>query len=448
MLKKYFGKKKLKEKKYGKRKVEDLQDSERVEIISKESIYVKLFELAPNFESKYVDHSSPLFWLNKIFMFANETGGTHDYEQAHGKLSGLNNNANIFIKMAKHFEGLAIEPYYEHEKNREENIALKENEWFYLHFDYRWFNASNLYCYFAWRTALRKVLVEDFESLPDDNREVLFLNKVSNDLYLYLYILELINQIGIKNPEEGYEIIHKHLRQLFGNIDNAKWYPEIEKNYALYYGLDDGTAYSKKIDNVITALKKQEIAKFIDICKERSSYDYLQSSFYSSEHGYLLFEVLPYVMNGIITYMEGKEIDFENLIVGKFIVRHWKPFSKFNFLDRDNAQPICHISSEYEESYSYLSGQWIEQIWWYHTTYTGAIIGYIIKVTEKMLREVYKYNSRITVNIDRLRKNPNSRGSEEEESIYKAFRETVYSFECQDYIRKIINTYVEKLEKK
>lgn len=441
MLKKLFsGRNYIKEKK---------EEKEKEVPIDKEHIYKKLFEIAPNFVCKLEHNSTHWLYTNGIrFMFANEKGGTGDYEEKYGKNKSNESNAEIFCQMARQFENLTIEPYYDNPEKQGEYLALKETKQYHSQLDYRWLSASDLFCYFTWRTALRKVLYENIESLPEDNKEIQYLSKVSNDIYLQLYLLEIINQIGIENPEEGYQIIHERLRQVFGNIDQVSSYKDIEKNYALYYGLNDGTEYSDKIDNVITALKKREITKFIDNCQESSTYDYLQSSFYSTEHGYLLFEVLPYVMSGIKKYMEEKNIDFENLLVGKFIHREWEPFSGYNYLERNIAQPVCQFNPEYEQSYSYTSGKWLEHYWWHHTTYTSAIIGYIIKMTEKILREMYKYNSRITVNMDRLRKNPDFRGDTEEDTLYKAFRELVYGSECQDCIRKIVKTYIENKVRK
>ncbi|WP_320121144.1 hypothetical protein [uncultured Sphaerochaeta sp.] len=80
------------------------------------------------------------------------------------------------------------------------------------------------------------------------------------------------------------------------------------------------------------------------------------------------------------------------------------------------------------------------------STYSSAIIGYIIKMTEKVLREIFRYNSRITVNIDRLRKNSGYRGEADEEKMYIAFRETIYTYEFQDYIRNIVRIYIKDKE--
>jgi len=415
--------------------------------MEKDIIYAELYKIAPNFVSKLEYHHSSLPIANGLrFMFANEKGGTGDFEEKYGKNIGHENNAEIFYKMAKHFENLTIEPYYEHPKRHGEHLALKETAQYYSQLDYRWLSASDLFCYFSWRTAIRKVLSEKIEDLPEDNKEILFLQKVSDDIYLQLYLQEIINLIGIKDPGEGYEIISEQLRQIFGNIDYVHRYIEIEKNFALYYGFDDGTKYTNKIDNVITKLEKGEITELINYCQKNSSYDYLQSSFYSTEHGYLIFEVLPYVLSGIKKYMLEKNIDISILLAGKLIEREWEPFSGYNFLEKNVANPICYFNPEYEETYSFESGEWIEHLWWHHSTYTSAIIGYIIKLTEKILREVFKYNSRITVNIDRLRKNPNYRGEADEETMYIAFRETIYTYECQNYIQKIVRTYIKEKE--
>ncbi|WP_251547825.1 TerB N-terminal domain-containing protein [Limosilactobacillus caecicola] len=89
--------------------------------------------------------------------------------------------------------------------------------------DYHAMNAHQLRTYFAWRTQLRH---GDFT--------------VSSTSYAYVYIYELLNNIGVQDPEEGYRKLLEFDQRYASNYGQRmqdylhRWL----QDYVLYYGLD------------------------------------------------------------------------------------------------------------------------------------------------------------------------------------------------------------------
>ena len=125
--------------------------------------------------------------------------------------------------------------------------------------------------YFSWRTKLRKGDVQ----------------KTSLS-FAFLYIYELINQIGVATPPEGYQKLTE-FRDTYGQLDNsilpylAKWMTD----YVVYYGLDAnllGNSPQVMFDRSITILdliREQDEAKVMYALKQLASKWLSRSKFYA-----------------------------------------------------------------------------------------------------------------------------------------------------------------------
>lgn len=126
--------------------------------------------------------------------------------------------------------------------------------------------------YFSWRTKLRSGDVQ----------------KTSLS-FAFLYIYELINQIGVQTPLEGYQKL-KDFRDAYGQLDDsilsylAKWMTD----YVVYYGLDANLlADSPQVifDRSLTVLeqiREQEEAKVIFALKQLAPKWLSRSRFYAA----------------------------------------------------------------------------------------------------------------------------------------------------------------------
>ena len=130
---------------------------------------------------------------------------------------------------------------------------------------------SELRGYFSWRSKLRKGNVQ----------------KVSLS-FAFLYIYELLNQIGVSDPLEGYQKLVA-FREDYGTLDDGilpylnRWLTD----YVVYYGLDANLlAVSKQVlhDQCITILdliREQEEAKVMHAVKVLAPKWLARSKFYS-----------------------------------------------------------------------------------------------------------------------------------------------------------------------
>ena len=138
---------------------------------------------------------------------------------------------------------------------------------------YRQMNPAQLRAYFTWRTRLRRGQYEPVSTS-----------------YAFVYIYELLNQIGVADPADGYEKLRQfHLH--YGTADPkiayylAIWMPD----YAVYYGLDPEsiteTEEERELAAAMSALKNAadcpEETLFSALCR-LSSYDIRRSRGYKA----------------------------------------------------------------------------------------------------------------------------------------------------------------------
>lgn len=89
--------------------------------------------------------------------------------------------------------------------------------------DYHSMNLHQLRTYFTWRTQLRQ---KDFT--------------VSSTAYVYVYLYELLNNIGVTSPEEGYKKLLEFQDKYADSYDQhmKDYLHQWLQDYVLYYGLD------------------------------------------------------------------------------------------------------------------------------------------------------------------------------------------------------------------
>lgn len=99
--------------------------------------------------------------------------------------------------------------------------------------------------YFSWRTKLRNGQMEKTQLS-----------------YAFLYLYELINQIGVSDPMDGYQKL-KAFRDTYGQLDDAvlPYLKQWLEDYVIYYGLDPALLADTprvKLDNCIAILDQVE----------------------------------------------------------------------------------------------------------------------------------------------------------------------------------------------
>lgn len=126
--------------------------------------------------------------------------------------------------------------------------------------------------YFSWRTRLRKGTVEK-----------------TSLTFAFLYIYELINQVGVDTPQEGYQKLMA-FRDVYSQLDDSilPYLSEWMTDYVVYYGLDANLlADSPRVlfDRSITILdmvQEQDAAKVMYALKQLAPKWLARSKFYAA----------------------------------------------------------------------------------------------------------------------------------------------------------------------
>lgn len=253
---------------------------------------------------------------------------------------------------------------------------------------YRDMSAKQLRTYFTWRGKVRRKNVEEI-SLS----------------YAYLYIYELINQIGVSSNEEGFLAL-KYFILDYSKFDRfvTKYYVKWLTEYAVYYGLPP--AY---LDNIYDSSAEKSVS-ILEKCGEYSD-DELYTAVVSLS-GYNP-ESSPFVRKNPDDYMRVVAAVFRSW--SDFCSRHRKKtlcerlfgikeefsytfFSDAVFFERKKHPDCCY---KINDSYVFTckDGKWK------CLKYIGAVkkskeLGNVIREIDRIMREKYSFGRPITQRID------------------------------------------------
>ena len=263
----------------------------------------------------------------------------------------------------------------------EETAEYKQYFPYYQMMGYR-----QLRTYFTWRTQVRKRIVER-TSLS----------------YAYLYLYELLNNIGVANSQDGLDkllFFWKVFREFEPSID--KYVTRWLKDYHIYYDLHQPFREFIK-ENDLTGYYP-ELADHqdrFDLFCSISKYDIRKSVFFTKDRETLIRECFDYTLNKLTMIFSDYGIELESIIFfpTKSLTR-WVPFREALFFPwmRQRDRKVVFSSKEV-----YVCS---ENQWFYQTAFTTEsgrqLAGYILKQMESVLRQAVKYKYKITAGIGML----------------------------------------------
>lgn len=275
--------------------------------------------------------------------------------------------AKIFYKQGMFMKD--FEDYYE------ESVPYSSYYPFYQMMGY-----EQLRTYFTWRTKVRKGIVEE-TSLS----------------YAFLYIYELLNNIGVDTPEAGLEklmLFWKEFRNYEQTVDKyvLKWL----KDYHVYYDMPQTFKEFIILNNL--GIHYPQIVNSgddFDLLCSVSKYDIRKSVFYTKDHVELINGCFYCVRDRIRQAFEEAGIDYDGSVFlpGKNMAV-WEPFKDALFFPWLRQRDRRVVLSESE---IYVCDQ---NSWKFSKVFTSEsgrkFLGYIMKQTEAVLREVTKCKYRIT----------------------------------------------------
>jgi hypothetical protein len=253
---------------------------------------------------------------------------------------------------------------------------------------YQLMTYEQLRTYFTWRTKVRSGIIES-TSLS----------------YAFVYVYELLNNIGIKDPVDGLDRLIS-FRQAYKIYDTAidKYLIKWLKDYHVYYQLPKSFKEficENKLESYYPDIARyeQELSCNFEYLSGLSKYNIRQSAFYDNTTSSLITECFEYVINRLKSIFADGGLELNNLIFqtsGK--KSGWTPFKGALFYPTLK-QPDKKIVLSNNELYICS-----HNIWYLSTVITTdsgrQLIGYILKQLEAVLRKATGYKYKLSASLN------------------------------------------------
>lgn len=286
-------------------------------------------------------------------------------------------NEYIFIKQGKFME--------EFTDGYKKNVPFQE-----YYPTYSSMSDEQLRTYFTWRTRIR-------------NGELL----QTSLSYIFVYIYELINNIGVKNPIEGIE----KLSWLLKNHSKLgyKIEPYLVEWIKDYYICNE---FSISFKEIVERYKLEEYYPTVVESADNNKYSFSRlrniskykienSKFYTAENEAHISNCFDKVISNLIPLLSLYGTDLDELISGEYkTITWWKPFR--NAIYRETKGKDKEVIVGNSEIYKLKDGQWLVRKLPYYSDAAEIILGYIIKKIESDLRVFSNYRYKLYPNIASL----------------------------------------------
>lgn len=242
--------------------------------------------------------------------------------------------------------------------------------------------------YFSWRTKFRKGQ-----------------NTPTIKSFIMLYANEIINNIGVTDPLEGYNIL-KALYQKYKAEDGTLGY-YLHKwlfGYVIYYNLDkkylsDYEFKSKPILQMLDNLQKYDKKAIIDTLRDAPVKWLNRSKFYTTHKEDMDYVICNVLMRMYVYYSKGNRRPFISQLFGNPIRQHCYLFSGAIFSD-----PLKRIEFRYDidpQTYFSFDQDYGSCMNYREVTEQGMRkLDQIIKTIDGMMREAYEYGHPLKIEIN------------------------------------------------
>jgi protein-tyrosine-phosphatase len=227
--------------------------------------------------------------------------------------------------------------------------------------------------------------------------------------YVFLYIYELLNNIGVNTPHDGLDKLLSFWAS-FQKHDSIidKYIIRWLKDYHIYYDLPETFKDFVEKHHLSTHYPKiTGTEDSFDLFCNISKYDIRKSVFFTGETSKLITDCFYFVLEKIRKVFEAAGIPFDDALFRPTKkVTTWKPFKDALFYPWLK-QPDRRVVLSYNEIYICRNNEWTFST--IITTEKGRqFIGYVMRQMESVLRKVTNYKFKISASIDMI--NPETLG--------------------------------------
>ena len=250
---------------------------------------------------------------------------------------------------------------------------------------YRDLDDNQLRSYFAWRTNVRKDVIEK-APLP----------------FVYIYIYELINCIGSDEPQECFARL-KSFCEVYRLIDDSisKYTDVWLCDIIVYYGLDSSLAddmedirYDKKLLSLINWENSSDDELF-EAINDLSSYRLEKSLYYSAAPDEFRTVLVRSFIRLSEFFRDKRKNSLCNKLFGNIVECSYNMFSSSIFYDRQ-ALRSCEYSFSEIHSYSCKSGKWKCRKFYGNRGRNGNL-GNLLRAVDSLLREKADFRYKISI---------------------------------------------------
>ncbi len=233
--------------------------------------------------------------------------------------------------------------------------------------------------YFSWRTKVRSGTIEPTATA-----------------FVFLYLYELLNQIGTKSPEDGFQQL-KTFGDAYRQLDDSvRLYLDIWQNdYIIYYRLDTAKLENTAellFDNALLVLlhpDKHSAKAVFDAMLQLSSYHMERSKFYKDypddvcQVTYLVFFALSDF------YQKNRKHDLCTHLFGRKINCAYQMFRSAVFFEQMSYRSFDYVLNEIHQ-YHCKDGLWMCEKY-YGSRSENKTLGTILKAIDFLMRKKYDY---------------------------------------------------------
>jgi len=287
--------------------------------------------------------------------------------------SAQQENARIFYK-----QGMFMKDFEDHYENATPFSSYFPN--------YQMMGYDQLRTYFSWRTEVRHGRVTD--------------TSVS---YAFLYCYELLNNIGVENPEEGLKqlmFFWNAFREYNDTLDKYMigWLKDYHIYYELFHSFRDFVMANGLRTHYPRLLNPNDS---FDLFCSVSKYDIRKSIFYNDDTVQLIRDCFDYILPILKERLEEGQICLDTyLFQPAKNLSVWMPFHNALFYPQ-TIQGDKRVMLSATEIYVCTQNKW---------TYSKAIpteggkqlVGYLLKQMESVLRRLTGYKHKLSAKINSI----------------------------------------------
>lgn len=254
--------------------------------------------------------------------------------------------------------------------------------------DYQKMGHEQLRTYFTWRTKVRKGIVTK-----------------THVSYAFLYIYELLNNIGVTDPKDGFDKLISFWRTYRSfNLVIDRYVLHWIKDYHIYYPLPH--TFHEFVKSNRLQLNYPTVFGYgsgrqdsFDLFTGISGYNIKKSTFYCEHTHEMIRECFYFMLTRLRDLCKGKNKCFEDFIFYPIKKENtWTPFSSALFYPSFEQADRRVILSE-KEIYSCRQNHWV------HTTVIMSdqgkkLLGCIMKEMEANLRNAFNFKHKFRSNVD------------------------------------------------